>query len=197
MHLHLLSDGILLFSIGFVIRNCFSYLTISERIFWASFLIPIALGALLDIFQSFAQGDYTFWNHLLSQFIAVVGSVGVMGGVWSLLLGVPIKVPTTVIVLGAAIVLFVLIANFQAGIMAVIFQPFCIIFSLMVASWGLINRRKSALWLVIALMILAFSLKKATVQTMISPVQIQHYLTALSILLIGYAIRSKNEMLFR
>ena len=134
MYFHLLSDCILLFSVGFVIRNSFSFIDFSQRVFWSCFLFPVALGALVDIFQLTIQEDYTFLSQLLQQTVAVVGSVGIVAGTWNLLLQPNIKLIVTISIVVSAFLLLGLILSFQSGIMSIIFQPFCIIFALMLAS---------------------------------------------------------------
>ncbi len=197
MYFHLLSDCILIFTVGFVIVKCFGLINVSERIFWSFFLLTTLLVPITEILQVMNMGKWQQIQQFLEHLKAVAGGIGLIAGSWCLVTLSDFKPIVSIGVMMVALVLFVAVINFQAGIMAIIILPFCIIFVLVIACWGLLRRRRSALWLVFAMMFLSLSLKKMYLPIGMEQIEIQHYLTTLSVLFIGYAIQNKYVILFR
>lgn len=197
MYLHLLSDLILIFTGIFVVVKCFDLVNVSERVFWSFFILTTLFLAIIEIFQILKIGEWAWIQHFLQNLRAVAGGVGLIVGAWCLVSNTNFKPIVSLSIIGVVMTLFVAVINFQSGIMSIIFLPFCIIFVLMIACWGLLRRQRSGLWLVFAMMFLALSLKKTSIQVEMGQVEINHYLTSLSILFLGYAIQNRSVILFR
>jgi len=170
---------------------------VSERIFWSFYMLTTLLLAATEILKVLTFANWQQWEHYLLNLRAVCGGVGLIVGAWCLLTGTDFKPIVSLGIITVALVLFFAVINFQSGIMSIIMLPFCIIFVLVIACWGLLRRQRSALWLVFAMMFLALSLKKMSIPLNADYVEINHYLTSLSILFIGYALRSRSVILFR
>jgi hypothetical protein len=197
MYFHLLSTCVLIFTVCFVIKKCFNMVKVSERIFWSFFLLTTLFLTTTELFQILGMGNWAQVQHYLLNLRAVGGGVGLIIGAWCLMSDTDVKPLVAVLIMAAALVLFIAVIKFQSGIMSIIMLPVCIIFVLVVACWGLLRRQRSGLWLVFAMMFLALSLKKMSIPLDSGFVEINHYLTSLSVLFLGYAIRNRSVVLFR
>lgn len=77
-----------------------------------------------------------------------------------------------------------------------IIRSFCILIAMMIATFALIKRQKNGLWMVLALMALAFALKPQVLSSAFGPFDSQNYLKALSLFFMATAISSRNLPLF-
>jgi len=125
-----------------------------------------------------------------------LGAVCLVVASWCLIM----KVEASKILFSATLILgctlFYCVTWFKVEYVSLIIKAFCIVVTLLICCLGLGNRQKSALWVIFSMMLFALATKSKMIPIPMHPVDLSHYLMALAIICIGWAIRDEYKILF-
>jgi hypothetical protein len=164
---------------------------------WGVFFITISVTSSLTVFW------YLGWEGLapvagsLRRLEETLGSLCMLVGSW-LLVGRFVATRFTFwATIGTGTGLFLGLAWFRLTPLIQVVQPLCIVIVLLIACYGLLQRQKSALWIVFAMTILALSAK---LRLGLSPALTHdpyHLLVAVCALCLGKAVQAEGRVLFK
>ena len=77
-----------------------------------------------------------------------------------------------------------------------VIRSFCVLFAMMIATFGLIRRQKNGIWMVLSLMSLAFALKPQLLARIAEPFVTHNYLKAIAVFFAGKALSAGDTPLF-
>ncbi|ODS78088.1 MAG: hypothetical protein ABS46_17455 [Cytophagaceae bacterium SCN 52-12] len=76
-------------------------------------------------------------------------------------------------------------------------RSFCVLVSMVIATFALVRRQKNGVWMVVALMSLAFALKPQLTEPLLGSFESHNYLKAIALFCIARAVSSGGAQLFR
>ncbi len=167
------------------------------RLIWGIFFITLSITSLLAVLW------YLGWEALapvvesLRRLAATLGPLCMMVGTW-LLIGHSVATRFTFwATLGTGTGLFLGLATYRLTPLIQVVQPLCIVIALLIACWGLLQKQKSALWVVFAMTILALSGKLRLELNPAAAFGPYHILVAASMFCLGKAIEAEYRILFK
>lgn len=78
-----------------------------------------------------------------------------------------------------------------------VFRSFCVLVAMVIATFAMVRRQKNGVWMVIALMSLAFALKPQLMEPLIGRFESHNYLKAIALFCIARAVSSGRAQLLR
>ncbi len=78
-----------------------------------------------------------------------------------------------------------------------VIRSFCVLVAMVTATFALVRRQKNGVWMVIALMSLAFALKPQLMEPLLGSFESHNYLKAIALFCIARAVSSGRARLFR
>ena len=197
MFLNSLSELILGITAIAVFLIYFRKQPIYGRLLWGIFFITLATASLLAVLW------YLGWEELapvvksIRRLAATLGPLCMMVGTW-LLISHSIATRFTLwatVITGTG--LFLALTAYRLSPLIQVVQPLCIVIALLIACWGLLQRQKSALWMVFALTILALSSKLRLEMNPAEAFGPYHILVVASMVCLGKAIEAEYKVLFK
>ncbi len=197
MFLNSLSELILSITAFAVFLIYFQRQPIYGRLLWGIFFITLSITSLLAVLW------YLGWEGLapvvesLRRLAATLGPLCMMVGTWLLISHSVATRFTFWATLGTGTGLFLGLAAYRMSPLIQVVQPLCIVIALIIACWGLLQKQKSALWVVFAMTILALSSK---LRLELNPAAVfgpYHILVAASTFCLGKAIEAEYRILFK
>lgn len=197
MFLNSLSELILSITAFAVFLVYFRKQPLYGRLLWGVFFSTLSIASLLAVLW------YLGWEGLgpvvesLRRLTVTLGPLCMMVGVW-LLISHSIATRFTLwatVITGTG--LFLGLTAYRLSPLIQVVQPLCTVIALIIACWGLLQRQKSALWVVFAMTILALSSK---LQLELNPAAAfgpYHFLVAASTLCLGKAVEAEYKVLFK
>lgn len=76
-------------------------------------------------------------------------------------------------------------------------RSFCVLVAMVIATFALVRRQKNGIWMVIALMSLAFALKPQLMEPLLGRFESHNYLKAIALFCIARAVSSGHTRLFK
>lgn len=196
MFSHLLSYLLLTITSGWVYFHYFwrqqndtKYIS---GIFFATYCLEGLFGGL-----SFAGFDEVeSLHHYSQQVVQTVGAVSMLMLSWVISkdkADAKVELYSTVII---GITLLLVMGEDRWKPLFLIVNPFCIISAMIVACRGLLEQRKSGLWIIIAMMLLAIVRKAAVLRYPFHPIDSGNYLSLLALYSLGRASQARKQKLF-
>lgn len=167
------------------------------RLIWGVFFITISVTSLLTVFW------FLGWEALapvvgsLRRLEETLGPLCMLVGSWLLVSHLVATRFTFWATIGTGTGLFLGLAWFRLNPLVQVVQPLCIVIALLIACYGLLQRQKSALWVVIAMTILALSAKLRLGLPPTAAHDPYHLLVAVSAFSLGKAVQLEGRMLFK
>lgn len=196
MIIHSLSELILSITAFAVFIIYFQKIAIYSRLLWGVFLITLSITALLTAFW------YLGWeslNPIINSFRRLentLGPVCMLVAIWLLISHTDADRFTFWGTIGTGTGLYFGLVWYKMESLIQVIQPLCIVIVLLIACWGLLQRQKSALWVVIAMTILALSSKLRLELRPEIAIDPYHILVAISTICLGKAIQFEHQKLF-
>lgn len=196
MILYSLSELILSITAFTVFLIFFQKQPIYGLLIWGIFFATISITSLLTVFW------YSGWEALaevvgsLRRLEETLGPLCMLVGTWLLVGNLVATNFTFWATIGTGTGLFLGLAWFRLNPLAQVVQPLCIVIALLIACYGLLQRQKSALWVVFAMTILALSVK-LRLGLPVAALDPYHLLVAASALCLGKAVQAEGRMLFK
>jgi hypothetical protein len=197
MVLNSLSELILSITAFTVFFIYFQKQPIYGRLLWGLFLITLSVTSLLALLW------YLGWEGLapivesLRRLAATLGPLCMMVGTWLLISHSVATRFTFWATLGTGLGLFLGLAAYRLSPLIQVVQPLCIVIALIIACWGLLQKQKSALWVVFAMTILALSSKLRLELNPAAAFGPYHILVAASTFCLGKAVEAEYRILFK
>ncbi|WP_146202226.1 hypothetical protein [Dyadobacter jejuensis] len=138
--------------------------------------------------------EMTYEMFLLAS--TVVGPICLVSVTWSLIRHKPTNPLQFWVTLLLGIGMLVTLIEFGVQYLGVIVQSFCILVVMLTSLLGLANRQKSALWIIIAMILYALTAKAGKIPLPANPKDLEHYLLALTLLSMGKAFTNEFRYLF-
>lgn len=193
---HVFSNLVLAVTAIYVFLKYFKSLGKESRILWGVFFMSISVNAIVEMLV-FAGVVALQELQIITQAAAMtLGIICLVVASFSLILKYTpsIMVLTSTIAIGLTLLFGIVF--YKVPYLGLIIQPFCIIVTLCIACLGLAYRRKSALWIVFSMTLLAVSAKAQAIPLPMHPLDLNHYIEVLTIICIGYAVRDQYKILF-
>ncbi len=190
---HMLSDGVLAATAVWVFSTAFGRTPFYDRLLWGFFFLTIALAALAGVF-SFA--GLLVLEPLHQSLTLLAGSLGVVAVVMATratVLNRPATARQFGLALGLGVVLFVALIWPQLAVFAPVVSALGILTVMLLAVLALLRRQRWAVWLVVGVLLLAFSTKMQNLVLPLHPLDAYHYLVALALLSFGRAQRQREQ----
>jgi hypothetical protein len=193
---HIFSNLVLCTAGVFVFLKYFKSQNLQSRLLWGIFLLSISLNAGIELLVFAGWESLGFINIVTTVAETTLGAVCLVVASYSLIM----RYQVSNILLGSTLlfgfVLFLSILFYKVEYVGWIIQPFCIVVTLCTSCLGLAYRQKSALWVVLAMTLLALSAKSQKIPLPMHPLDLNHYIVVLSIICVGKAVRDQYKILF-
>lgn len=197
MILHSLSELILSVTAFAVFLIFFQKQPIYGRLIWGVFLITISITSMLTVLWYLGLEGLAPVVASLRRLEDTLGPLCMLVGTW-LLVGHLIATRFTFwATIGTGTGLFLGLAWFRLNPLVQVVQPLCIVIALLIACYGLLQRQKSALWVVFAMTILALSAKLRLGLSPTASYDPYHLLVAVSAFCLGKAVQAEGRILFK
>ncbi|MPR35695.1 hypothetical protein [Salmonirosea aquatica] len=197
MVLNSLSELILSITAFAVFLVYFQKQPIYSRLLWGVFFITLSVTSLMAVLW------YVGWEGLspvvesLRRLDATLGPLCMMVGTWLLISHSVATRFTFWATIGTGTGLFLGLAAYRLSPLIQVVQPLCIVIALLIACWGLLQKQKSALWVVFAMTILALSSKLRLELNPAVAFGPYHILVAASTFCLGKAVEAEYRILFK
>ena len=193
---HIFSNLILSFTGVFIFMRYFRSQSSNNRWLWGIFLISISMSAMADLLLFSGISALENTRSILDAGEMTLGAICLVVAAWCLIM----KVEASKILFSGTLILggtlFYCVTWFKVEYVSLIIKAFCIVVTLLICCLGLGNRQKSALWVIFSMMLFALATKSKMIPIPMHPVDLSHYLMALAIICIGWAIRDEYKILF-
>jgi hypothetical protein len=193
---HIFSNLILSFIGVFIFLRYFGAQPTNNRWLWGVYLLSISFSAFIDLLYFSGIEPLGYIVPLFAVVEMTLGAVCLVVASWSLIM----KIETSRMLLFGALFfggsLFYCVTWFRVEYISLIVKAFCIVVTLLICCLGLGNRQKSALWVIISMMLIALATKSKILPLPMHPQDVSHYMTALAIMCIGWAVRDESKILF-
>ena len=190
---HMLSDAVLAATGLGVYATSFQRLPFFNRILWGFFFLTISLAALVGVFTF---GGVALLEPLHQSLTTLAGSLGVVCVVVATYAQTtlrPASALTFGITLSVGIVIFVLLFLPVTRPFTPVVPALAILLVMLLAVFALLRKLHWAVWIVVAVMLMAIATKVNNMALPIHPIDAYHYLIALSLLSFGKAARGEPE----
>lgn len=188
----MISDTVLAATGIWVFGTAFGRVPFYSRLLWGFFFLTISLAAFVGVL-SFA--GLAFLEPLHSSLTLLAGTLGVVAVVvatYATALNRPLSPVSFSTTLGIGIVLFIALLFPETGIFAPVVAALGILTVMLLAVFALLRKEHWAIWIVVAVMLMAFATKVHTMVLAIHPLDAYHYLIALALVSFGYAMRKRE-----
>lgn len=193
---HIFSNLVLSIAGVLVFLKYFKAQTIQSRLLWGIFLFSISINAAVELLI-FARVEKLESIQLITRAAEMtLGAICMVVASFSLILKYTPSILVMICTLALGLTLFLSILIYNVPFVGLIVQPFCIIVALCISCLGLAYRQKSALWVVLAMTLLALSAKSQSIPLPMHPLDLNHYIVVLSIICIGRAVQDQYKILF-
>ncbi|MEZ0540147.1 DUF6962 family protein [Fibrella arboris] len=190
---HMISDAVLAATGVWVFATAFRRVPFYSRLLWGFFFLTIALAALAGVF-TFA--GLTALEPLHSSLTTLAGSLGVVAVVvatYATVLNRPLSPVSFSVTLGAGMLLFVGLFFPDVAVFAPVVAALGILLVMLLAVLALLQKQQWAVWLVVAVMLMAFATKVQHLVLPLHPIDAYHYLIAIALVAFGYAMRKREQ----
>lgn len=195
MILHSLSELILSVTSFAVFLIFFQKQLIYNRLLWGVFFVLISITALLTAARSLGWESI---GPLLSSFRRLEDTLGplcMLIGIWLLISQLQATRFTFWATVATGVGLYFALVWYRMEPLIQIIQPLCIVIALIMACWGLMQRQRTALWIVVAMTILALS-NKLRLELGPAAIDPYHLLVAVTTFCLGKAVATEGKRLF-
>ncbi|NID13345.1 DUF6962 family protein [Fibrivirga algicola] len=192
---HMISDAVLAATGVWVFSTAFGRVPFYNRLLWGFFFLTISLAAFVGVF-TFA--GLSLLEPLHSSLTLLAGSLGVVAVVvatYTTALDRTASPVTFSVSLGIGILLFMCLFFPEVAVFAPVVAALGILLVMLLAVLALLRKQHWAIWIVVAVMLMAFATKVEHVILPLHPIDAYHYLIASALLCFGYAIRKREQML--
>ncbi len=187
---HMVSDAVLAATGLGVYATSFQHLPFFNRILWGFFFLTVSLAALAGIFTF---GGLAALEPLHQSLTMLAGSLGVVCLVVAVYAQTAQR-PATSLTVGVSVVVgvvvFVLLFLPTIRVFAPVVSALAILLVMLLAVFALLRKQHWAVWIVVAVMLMALATKVNKVALPIHPTDAYHYLLALGLLSFGKAARA-------
>ncbi|HEX9957148.1 MAG TPA: hypothetical protein VGA96_07825 [Fibrella sp.] len=190
---HMISDAVLAATGVWVFSTAFGRVPFYSRLLWGFFFLTISLAALVGVF-TFA--GLTFLEPLHRSLTVLAGSLGVVAVVvatYTTVLNQLLSPVSFSVSLGVGILLFVLLFSPEVAVFAPVVAALGILTVMLLAVLALLRHQRWAVWIVVAVLLMAFATKVQNMVLPLHPIDAYHYLIALALLSFGYAMRKREQ----
>ena len=190
---HMISDALLATTGVWVFGTAFKRVSFYNKLLWGFFFLTIALAAFVGVF-TFA--GLLFLEPLHASLTLLAGSLGVVAVVvatYATVLNRSLPPLAFSLTVGVGILLFVGLLFPGLALFAPVVAALGILLVMLLAVLALLRKQHWAVWIVVAVLLMAFATKVQTVRLPIHPLDAYHCLIALALLSFGHAIRKKNQ----
>lgn len=192
---HMISDAVLAATSVWVFSTAFRRVPFYGRLLWGFFFLTIALAALVGVL-TFAGLDVLEPLHAsLTMLAGSLGVVAVVVATYATVLDRLLSPVAFSVSLGVGILLFVLLFLPEVGVFAPVVAALGILLVMLLAVLALLRKQQWAVWIVVAVMLMAFATKVEHVVLPLHPLDAYHYLIALALVCFGYAMRKREQSL--
>ncbi|GLU53070.1 hypothetical protein [Dyadobacter frigoris] len=193
---HIFSNLVLSIAGVLVFLKYFKAQTLQSRLLWGIFLLSISINAVVELFVIAGVRQLQTVNIITQAAGTTLGAICLVVASFSLILKYRPSVMVMISTLALGVTLFLSILIYKVPYVGLIIQPFCIIVTLCISCLGLAYRQKSALWVVLAMTLLAVSAKSQSIPLPMHPLDLNHYIVVLAIICVGRAVQDQYKILF-
>ncbi|WP_375446079.1 DUF6962 family protein [uncultured Fibrella sp.] len=192
---HMISDAVLAATGVWVFSTAFGRVSFYARLLWGFFFLTISLAALAGVI-TFA--GLTALEPLHSSLTVLAGSLGVVAVVvatYATVLDRRLSPVSFGVSLGIGMILFILLYLPEVAVFAPVVAALGILLVMLLAVLALLRKQHWAVWIVVAVMLMAFATKVQNVVLPLHPLDAYHYLIALALVCFWYAMRKRDQAL--
>ena len=164
----------------------FSGFALPNRLLWGAFFVTITMAAMAGALR-FAGVQAVVPAHDSLQLLAgTVGILSVVMAIWSLVTRQTFSMTTTIYVLFAGILLFLLLSLPVVKPFASVVQSLGMLATMLVAVYGLLQKYQKATWIIVGVMTVGIATKMPA-QNFINAIDLYHYSLTATLLCFGKA----------
>ncbi|WP_439558495.1 DUF6962 family protein [Dyadobacter sp.] len=193
---HIFSNLVLSGTSLFIFFRYFNSQPAVTKWLWGIFFFGIAAVALTDLLLFAGVEKMEPAREIATAGEMTLGAMCLVSASWCLLMRYKGGNFLLFSTLALGLLLFYCITWFRVEYVGLIIKSLCILVTLLISCVGLASRQKSALWVVISMMLLALATKSGKLPIPMDPVDINHYMMVLSVLCAGWAMRDQYKILF-
>ncbi len=192
---HIISDAVLAATGVWVFATAFGRVPFYSRLLWGFFFLTIALAALVGVFTFAGLAVLEPLHNSLTVLAGSLGVVAVVVATYATVLNRLLSPVTFSISLGIGILLFVLLFLPDVAVFAPVVAAMGILLVMLLAVLALLRHQRWAVWIVVAVLLMAFATKVQQLVLPLHPIDAYHYLIALALVSFGYAMRKREQAL--
>ncbi len=193
---HLLSSLLVILAGVYCFITCFRSRSTFNTLLWATYILVMILPALVFFVYPFHTDLFFRLKPLFDQLWVTVGPVCLVVGVWAIIRNwQPGPMAYTLTILSGLSV-FVVLRRMELEVLMPVFMAFLMIVTMTLGSFGLLEKRRSALWVIFAAMLLASSMKLSGISGSAGSEDLSRCLEAASVYCLGLAVRFDAARLF-
>lgn len=192
---HMISDAVLAATGVWVFSTAFGRIPFYSRLLWGFFFLTIALAAFVGVFTF---GGLAILEPLHRSLTVLAGSLGVVAVVVATYVTVLNQLLSPVsfsVSLGIGMLLFVILYLPEVAVFAPVVAALGILTVMLLAVLALLRHQRWAVWIVVAVLLMAFATKVQNMTLPLHPIDAYHYLIALALISFGYAMRRREQAL--
>ncbi|MBO0948109.1 DUF6962 family protein [Fibrella forsythiae] len=192
---HMISDAVLAATGVWVFATAFGRVPFYNRLLWGFFFLTIALAALVGVLTFAGLLVLEPLHRSLTTLAGSLGVVAVVVATYAIVLDQPLSPVSFSVSLGIGILLFIVLFFPEVAIFSPVVAALGILLVMLLAVFALLRKKHWAVWIVVAVMLMAFATKVQNVMLPIHPLDAYHYLIALALVCFGYAMRKREQTL--
>lgn len=190
---HMISDAVLAATGVWAYSTAFGRVPFYSRLLWGFFFLTISLAALVGVFTFAGLAVLEPLHRSLTTLAGSLGVVAVVVATYATVLNQLLSAVSFSVSLGVGILLFVLLLLPEVAIFAPVVAALGILTVMLLAVLALLRKQRWAVWIVVAVMLMAFATKVQQVILPLHPLDAYHYLIALAMASFAHAMRKREQ----
>ena len=190
---HMISDAVLAATGVWAFSTAFGRVPFYSRLLWGFFFLTISLAALAGVFTYAGLTALEPLHRSLTTLAGSLGVVAVVVATYATVLNRRLSPVSFSISLGLGILLFMLLFLPEVAVFAPVVAALGILVVMLLAVLALLQKQRWAIWIVVAVMLMAFATKVHHVVLPLHPLDAYHYLIALALVSFAHAMRKRDQ----
>lgn len=182
---HILSGSILAGTGIGVFWRFFQQVPLFNRLLWGFFFLTISLTALIGVVHYTGTESLEPLHRSMRVLADSLGVVCAVVATWGLLNRISYKQTSFLLAVVSGVILFVLLLLPDVRLFTPIVPSMGILVLMLMAVYALMQRNKRGLWIVLAAMMMGLATKAPAFDTVMNPVDFNHYANALALWFFG------------
>jgi hypothetical protein len=190
---HMISDAVLAATGVWVFSTAFGRVSFYSRLLWGFFFLTISLAAFVGVLTFAGLSMLDPLHDSLTVLASSLGVVAVVVATYATVFNQALSPVSFSVSLGVGILLFMALFFPEIAVFTPVVSALGILIVMLLAVLALLQKQHWAVWIVVAVMLMAFATKVHHMALPLHPIDAYHYLIALALLSFGYAMRKREE----